>query len=78
TVDAERVKHWIAQGAEPTDTMHNFLISQKIITGKKRNVLPKKSPIKKEEKAGEAKAEAPKEEVKKEEKTEVPAETPKA
>ncbi|MDD5068128.1 MAG: 30S ribosomal protein S16, partial [Candidatus Pacebacteria bacterium] len=73
TVDAERVKHWIAQGAEPTDTMHNFLISQKIITGKKRNVLPKKSPIKKEEAAkapeapkAEAAPEAPKEEKKEE------------
>ncbi len=64
TVDAERVKYWMSEGAKVSDTMHNFLITKKIITGKKINVLPKKSPIKKEEKAGEApkaevKAEAP-------------------
>jgi len=48
TVDAERVKHWIAMGAKPTDTVHNFLINKKVITGKKINALPKKTPIKKE------------------------------
>ena len=63
-VDAERVKYWISQGAKPTDTMHNFLVSKKIITGKKINVLPKKSPIKKEE---AAKAPEPAKEEKKEE-----------
>ncbi len=67
-VDAERVKYWISQGAKPTDTMHNFLVEKKIITGKKINVLPKKSPIKKEE---AEKAPEPKKE-------EAVAETPKA
>src|SRR3989344_4970278 len=37
---ADRIKHWIAMGATVSDTMHNMLISQKIIEGKKINVLP--------------------------------------
>jgi small subunit ribosomal protein S16 len=39
---ADRIKHWVAEGAQPSDTVHNLLISNKIIEGKKRNVLPKK------------------------------------
>ncbi len=56
TVDGERVKHWIAMGAKPTDTVHNFLINKKVITGKKINALPKKTPIKKDAPAAEAPA----------------------
>lgn len=51
-VDGERVKYWMSKGAKVSDTMHNFLISNKIIEGKKINVLPKKSPPKKEESNG--------------------------
>jgi len=43
--DSERIKYWISKGAQPSDTLHNLLVSKKIIEGKKRNVLPKKSPI---------------------------------
>ena len=43
----ERIKYWISQGAKPSETMHNFLVKEKIVTGKKINVLPKKSPTKK-------------------------------
>lgn len=42
----DRVKYWISQGAQVSDTIHNFLVNQKIITGKKKNVLSKKSPTK--------------------------------
>jgi small subunit ribosomal protein S16 len=45
---ADRIKHWISMGATVSDTVHNLLISQKIIEGKKINVLPRKSPPKKE------------------------------
>ncbi|MDP3661732.1 MAG: 30S ribosomal protein S16 [bacterium] len=45
-VDAERVKYWLSKGAQPSVTLHNFLISQKIIDGKKKNALPKHRPIK--------------------------------
>ena len=61
---AERIKHWISNGATVSDTVHNLLISNKIIEGKKINVLPRKSPPKKEETAAPeavaAPAEAPK------------------
>lgn len=43
----DRVKYWISVGAKVSDTMHNFLIKEKIIEGKKKNVLSKKSPTKK-------------------------------
>jgi len=36
----ERIKHWIAHGAQTSDTVHNLLVSQKIIDAKKINVLP--------------------------------------
>ena len=55
-VKADRVKHWISVGAKLTPTLHNFLISKKIIEGKKINVLPRKSPIKPEEKKEEVKS----------------------
>ena len=48
TLDGEKVKYWISKGAQPTDSIRNLLISQKIIEGKKVNVLPKKTPIIKE------------------------------
>lgn len=44
-IDVEKAKEWLAKGVQPSDTMHNLLITQKVITGKKINVLPRKSPI---------------------------------
>lgn len=44
---AERIKYWMGQGAKLSDTMHNFMVHEKVIEGKKINVLPKKSPTKK-------------------------------
>jgi small subunit ribosomal protein S16 len=46
-LEAEAIKKWIANGAQVSDTMHNFLVREKIIEAKKRNVLSKKSPTKK-------------------------------
>lgn len=34
----ERVLHWISKGAKPSDSMHNLLVSEKIIDGKKMHV----------------------------------------
>jgi len=48
-IHADKVKHWVSKGAQLSDTVHNMLITKKIITGKKINVLPRKTPIKKEE-----------------------------
>jgi len=42
----DRVEYWMKNGAQASDTVHNFLVSQKIIIGKKKNVLSKKSPTK--------------------------------
>ena len=59
-VKADRVQHWIAQGAQVSDTVHNVLVDQGIVEGKKKNALPKKTPIvnepTEEELAAEAKA----------------------
>ena len=45
TIDGDKAKHWISHGVQVSDTVHNFLVSKKIIDGKKKNVLPRKSPI---------------------------------
>lgn len=45
TLNKERITHWLGQGAQPSDTMHNVLITNGVMTGKKRNVLPKKTPV---------------------------------
>lgn len=44
---ADRINHWMKNGAQVSDTVHNFLVSQKIINAKKKNVLSRKSPTKK-------------------------------
>lgn len=59
SLDAERVKTWLGNGAQASPTVHNMLITKGIIEGKKINVLPKKTPIVKEAPAEEAAAEAP-------------------
>jgi small subunit ribosomal protein S16 len=65
-IDADKARDWISKGVQPSDTMHNLLISKKVIEGKKINVLPRKSPIideeavKKAEEEAAAKAEADK------------------
>jgi small subunit ribosomal protein S16 len=43
----DRINYWLSQGAKLSDTMHNFLVHQKVLVGKKINVLPKKKPTKK-------------------------------
>ena len=58
-LDVEQIKHWISKGAKTSLTLHNFLVNQKVITGKKLNALPRKSPIKKEEEAKKAETAAP-------------------
>ena len=45
SVDGERVKYWISKGAKLSETVHNFCIDQKVLTGKKINVLPKNKII---------------------------------
>ncbi len=56
-IDGEKVKHWLAQGVQASPTVHNLLVTHKLVEGKKLNVLSKKSPIIDEEKL-KAEAEA--------------------
>ncbi len=48
--NAPRIKYWISQGVGLTPTIHNLLIKNRIITGKKIDVsaVSKKAPVKKE------------------------------
>jgi len=47
----DRIKYWLSQGAQASGTMHNFLVQNKIVEGKKKNVLPKKKPTVKRKEA---------------------------
>jgi small subunit ribosomal protein S16 len=86
-LDAEAATDWLSKGVQPSDTVHNILVKQKVINAKTINPLPRKSPIvdeealakQKEEKeaaeeAAKAEAEAPAEEVPAEEVAEEPVE----
>lgn len=74
--DAEKIKKLISNGAKLSETVHNFFIDKKVISGKKINKLPRKTPAvpEKSEKEAESQPEsqAVKEEVEevKEEKVE--------
>ncbi len=60
-VDKAAATEWLSKGVQPSDTVHNILVGQKVIEGKKINVLPRKSPIVDEEalaRAAEEKAAA--------------------
>lgn len=43
----DEIKRRMAQGVQVSQTVHNFLVTQKVIDAKKVNVLSKKSPTKK-------------------------------
>ncbi len=47
TLEEDRVKHWMSVGAQPSGTVYNFLVAKKLVEGKKKNVLSRKSPTKK-------------------------------
>ncbi|KKQ90806.1 MAG: hypothetical protein UT16_C0030G0004 [Candidatus Azambacteria bacterium GW2011_GWA2_39_10] len=46
SLNKDRILYWISKGAQPSDTIHNLLISQGIISGKKIPVhkISKKIP----------------------------------
>jgi small subunit ribosomal protein S16 len=56
TLQPERIKDWVAKGAQVSPSLMNLLISKGVFEGKKQNVLPKKTPIKKDEPAAAAPA----------------------
>lgn len=57
-IKKERVQYWIKNGAQPSDSIHNLLIKNKIIEGKKTPVHSKKK-AKEGEKAATVSAPAP-------------------
>ncbi|MFH1598139.1 MAG: 30S ribosomal protein S16 [Patescibacteria group bacterium] len=85
----DRIKHWLAQGAKPSDTVHNLLVTKGIIQGERKKVWTAKKKKATEgegeqapesSKSEEAKPEVKKEvkpEIKEETKEEKPAEKPK-
>jgi len=48
----DRIKYWLSKGAKTTNTVHNLLVEQKIISSKKVRIVKAK---KKEEEKAEAK-----------------------
>lgn len=73
TLNVERAKYWVGVGAQPSETVHNLLVSEKVLDAKKKD-LHKKS--KKEQPVAEVAPEQPAE-VKAEEKpVEAPVEKP--
>jgi len=64
TMKEDKAKKWLENGVQPSDTVYNMLVTKGLIEGRKKNVLPKKSPvidhekIEAEKKAAEEKAQA--------------------
>ncbi len=56
-INKERINYWISKGAQPSETVHNILVSEKVIEGKKIAVH---AQSKKKEGAAEAVAPAAK------------------
>lgn len=46
---ADKIKAFIKNGAQVSPTVHNLFVDAGIVEGKKKNVLPKKTPVKKAE-----------------------------
>lgn len=53
---AERIKYWLKSGAQPSDTVYNLLVVEKIIEGEKRKIPVNKPEPKEADKAEEVKA----------------------
>lgn len=63
-LEKDKIKHWLSVGAKASDTLHNILVSHKVISSKKVNVLPKMKKVDApKEASSEVKAEAPAAEV---------------
>ena len=81
-IDGEKVKQWIAKGAKPSDTLHNMLITEKIIEGTKiamhkKSKKPAETPTEKpaeQTPTTETKPEEKSQEEPEKEKTETPTE----
>lgn len=54
TILKERVLYWLSQGAAPTDTVWNMLVSEGIVNGKKKSVHAKTKKTKETTTANES------------------------
>lgn len=45
TLDADRINYWMSQGAKPSETMHNMLVTAGVLKKPKINVLPKRKVL---------------------------------
>jgi small subunit ribosomal protein S16 len=43
TINKERISHWLKIGAQPTVTVHNFLVKEGVLTGAKMPIKMKKA-----------------------------------
>jgi len=74
-LDTERIKYWISKGAQVSPTVHNLLVSEKIVEAKKVKAW---RPKKKTQEANKAKAEAAKAAAEASVSVETPADKPAA
>lgn len=58
-IKEDQAQDWLSKGVQPSDTVYNMLVEKGIIDGKKKNVLPKKSPTKKKNAPDEPEVKAP-------------------
>ena len=49
-LEAERIKYWLGKGAQPSATIRNMLIDQKIMEGEKVKAHPTHKPVAEEKK----------------------------
>lgn len=47
-INSKRVLYWLEKGAQPSDSVYNLLIKERVIGGKKRPVFASKKSSKKE------------------------------
>ena len=62
SLNTERIRYWLSQGASPTDTVHNLLVRHRIINAKKIDVSAKSKKVptaKVEEKVVQEETETP-------------------
>lgn len=50
SIKKEQISHWLSKGAQPSDTVHNLLVREKVIDAPKRNVVAPSKLKKLEEK----------------------------
>lgn len=56
-LNKERIQYWLRVGAQPTDSVWNLLVDEKIVEGKKKlKFAKKKKPLDKEEESAKIKS----------------------